>query len=438
MTRVISILLLSLLSLPTFAQDAYDREMRLDEIKIYFGQGSCAVDLEFQQNGESISHFSDLYNTLSSDSLAVIKKIKIDSYASPEGGRTYNNRLSERRSNSLYEYLTDTLSVPDSLIEMGCSGIDWEMLQEFVEESDMEYRDEVLHILKSVPDETWRRLKPTDPWMSLVDSRNKHLMDLRYGIPYRYMFSNIYPKLRTGSVVTLYFKREQPPVIEPETTPEVIEKEEPKVEPALEPVEIVEPEPSEPIIKPLLALKSNLLYDVVTAINIELEVPIGDRWSVAAEWIFPWWSSCGKPNGDWQNDSKRNTFQLLQGNIEGKYWFGDRSDRLVMTGWYGGLYGGSGRYDLERKSDGNQGEFYVVGLSGGYAHTINKCGSLRMEYSLGLGYMQTNYDKYGEHLGIDDRWHTIRRESGRQSWFGPTKAKVSLVWMLNRKVNWGK
>ena len=43
--------------------------------------------------------------------------------------------------------------------------------------------------------------------------------------------------------------------------------------------------------KPLLAVKSNLLFDLASALNVELEVPMGKRWSVAGEWMFPWWRS---------------------------------------------------------------------------------------------------------------------------------------------------
>ncbi len=181
--------------------------------------------------------------------------------------------------------------------------------------------------------------------------------------------------------------------------------------------------------KPVLALKTNLLYDALSILNFEIEVPIGDRWSIAGEWIFPWWtSSMTNP------DSKRNTLQILNGNLEGKYWFGNRSTRPVMTGWFAGLYAGAGLYDLEYRAEGYQGEVFIMGgLSGGYAHTINKRGNLRMEYSLGVGYMNNQYRYYKSVYESDNRWHSYRHETNDFNWFGPTKAKVSLVWMLNSK-----
>ena len=40
--------------------------------------------------------------------------------------------------------------------------------------------------------------------------------------------------------------------------------------------------------RPLLALKTNLLFDALTVLNVEVEVPLKKRWSVAAEGMFQW------------------------------------------------------------------------------------------------------------------------------------------------------
>lgn len=177
--------------------------------------------------------------------------------------------------------------------------------------------------------------------------------------------------------------------------------------------------------KPLLAIKTNLLFDVASILNIEVEVPIGNRWSVAGEWMFSWWL--------W--DRKQVCFQILSGTVEGRYWLGDRTKLCPLTGWFAGLYTGGGYYDLEWKTKGYQGEFFIAaGLSGGYAHRINKSGTLRMEYSFGIGYMQT---KYREYIPVNGGDILAWQKDGRYSWFGPTKAKVSLVWMINHKTKKG-
>ncbi len=171
----------------------------------------------------------------------------------------------------------------------------------------------------------------------------------------------------------------------------------------------------------LFALKTNLLFDAITAVNLEIEVPIGSRYSVAAEWIFPWWLT----------DSRQRCFELLCGTVEGRYWLGkQRTEEDQLLGWAVGLYAGCGYYDLEWDGKGRQGENVIAGgVSGSYAHLIGE--HLRLEYSLGLGMLTTKYRKY-EAEKCDNEWILLRTERGRTNWFGPTRARISLVWMLTR------
>lgn len=167
------------------------------------------------------------------------------------------------------------------------------------------------------------------------------------------------------------------------------------------------------------------MFDAATALNVELELPVTDRWSIAGEWIFPWWL--------WSR--KQYCLQVLSGNIEGKYWLGKREARPRMTGWFAGLYAGGGLYDIEWGTRGYQGEFFIAaGLSSGYAHTINKSGSLRMEYSLGIGYLRTNYREYEP---MENGNVLAWKRNGQYTWIGPTRAKISLVWLINGKIKKG-
>ncbi len=170
----------------------------------------------------------------------------------------------------------------------------------------------------------------------------------------------------------------------------------------------------------LFALKTNLLYDAVSAINIEAEIPLSDRYSLCVEWLFPWWLS----------DSRQRCFQMLCGTVEGRYWFGDRSLYAPLTGWMCGLHIGGGYYDLEWDGTGYQGEFMVMGgLSGGYSHLIGE--RMRLEYTLGVGVITTKYRKY-EAQKCDTGWNLMRTERGRSSWFGPTQVGISISYMLHR------
>ncbi len=421
------LLLLGSLCATTFAQSVKHSAV------IHFEQAAFGVDSTFMENGTTLRESSGLLQRIIADPSMVLEKIVIESFTSPEGDKRQNIKLAERRSQSIYDYICAILTPANAeLIEILEGGIAWDQLVAMIEASDMAYGAEAIRIIETVEEETYRRLLPTDRWGTLVDSRNKHLMDLRGGRPYRHMLKNFYPELRKSTVVTIYFKVDFEPIMQDRLVipmrgemPILCPKEQAQPAPETAPTpQIAAPAPEEPK-KPIrFDVKSNLLFDVATVLNVGAEVPIGNRWSVAGDYIFPWWVS----------SDNANALQVMAGELEGRYWFGSpelRSARPQLTGWFAGLYAGGGLYDFQRNGNGYQGEFFLAaGLSGGYAHTINRSGNLRMEYSLGVGYLETNYRYYE---AKEDNQFLVWQHDGRYSWFGPTKAKVSLVWFFDWK-----
>ena len=178
--------------------------------------------------------------------------------------------------------------------------------------------------------------------------------------------------------------------------------------------------------RPLLALKTNLLFDAALMPNVEIEVPVGKRWSVNGEYAFPWW----------QFDRGKYCMQVLMGGLEGRYWLGSRKsgeDREVLTGHFLGLYAGGGKYDLQWGEKGYQGKFFIAApVSYGWATRIAR--HLHLEFNIGIGLLRTDY----RHYHARDNYQTLLwQENGKYTWFGPTKAKISLVWLLNRRVKKG-
>ena len=170
---------------------------------------------------------------------------------------------------------------------------------------------------------------------------------------------------------------------------------------------------------PLFAVKTNLLFDAALMPNIELEVPIGKRWSLNGEYMFPWWLI---------NDD-RYCLQILMGGLEVRYRPGKRSGRDVLTGHFIGLYAGGGKYDLQWDKNGYQGEFFIAaGVSYGYAHSLAR--NLRLEYNIGIGMLRTDYRHYHSR---DNHRTLLWQENGEYTWLGPTKLKISLVWLITGK-----
>lgn len=174
--------------------------------------------------------------------------------------------------------------------------------------------------------------------------------------------------------------------------------------------------------RPLFALKTNLLFDAALMPNVEIEVPIGNRWSVNGEYMFPWWLMGGN----------KYCLQILAGGLEGRYWLGGKENRMareVLTGHFFGLYAGGGKYDLQWEKNGYQGEFFIAaGISYGYARRIAR--NLHLEFNIGLGLLRTDYRHYHPR---ENYKNLLWLADGKYTWVGPTKLKLSLVWLLNRK-----
>lgn len=385
-------------------------------IPFYFRLSSNVLTSTYSKNGESIAK---LHNIINKDSSS-ISSINIVGSSSPEGSFSFNLALAHQRAKAVRKYILRKHPEKETSIHLSKSVDILAAWKQAVEDDPaLPRRDKVLKILHSSKSIVTK-------WANI---------QLLAGGSAEYMRKNIFPEIRNAVSCVIIVKQEAPVTKESNATiaplqetaktlvstePEPIDSIPTAAEPATALPAL--PTPIEYVYKPLLAVKTNLLFDLASLINIEVEVPIGNRWSVAGEWIFPWWL--------WEN--KQHCLELMNGNVEGRYWFGNRQKHAKLTGWFAGFYAGGGYYDLEWDKKGYQGEFFIAtGLSAGYSHSIAK--NLRLEYSLGIGYMKTKYREYEAVKKSDDEWHLMRRTSGQYTWIGPTKARISLVWMLNSK-----
>lgn len=291
--------------------------------------------------------------------------------------------------------LTDTLR----RTHIGAERKDWILLREKVE-ADLQTpdREEVLLLLD------YHRNHPS--------RCEKLLRRLNGGKAYRYIVAHLLPRLY------IPVKKPLPALSAAEATPIYIKvgsvwAGQISTLPAQE--EARKPRAEER--RTVLAVKNNQLYDLALAPNLELELPLGRRWSVNAEYKCPWWA----------NSAKKLCYRLLSGGVEGRCWLGNRTRRRSLTGHFLGVYAEGGSYDFQFHADGRQGDYYVAsGLTYGYAKQIARHFSL--EFSLGIGYLSTAYRRYvsfGESL--------VRTDTGSYRGVMPTKAKISLVWLLTSR-----
>lgn len=372
---------------------------------IYFRLGSSVIDPSFEKNNEALRQLGFILTDTTI--ISRLDSVLIVATTSPDGNPAYNRILATKRVQAVKNYIEQNYPhIGRGKIVTYGSVESWMRLRPMISTSTP-YYSQIISVLDQhlTPQATESRLRAIDggkAWGEIV--------------------RNYLPKMRSGATLVIYMGEiptSLPPTVPVEdpasgSVPAVV---------ATEPISVVEDVvmiSSEPTRRRLFALKTNLLYDAMTALNIEIEVPIGQRWSVAGEYIFPWWLS----------DSKQHSLQSLSGYIEGRYWFGNRTYRRPLTGWFAGVYAGGGCYDVEWDRKGYQGEFCIpIALSGGYAHSIGR--NLSMEYSLGIGYMRTSYREYAPEICSDGVQRLIKQGSDTFNWVGPTRIKVSFVWMIN-------
>lgn len=172
---------------------------------------------------------------------------------------------------------------------------------------------------------------------------------------------------------------------------------------------------------------TNALYDVATMPSISIEASIDQHWSAELNWTSPWWI----------NEDKHNCLEMVNAGIEGRYWLNPcdkQGEWTPFQGHFFGAYGNVGYFDIEHKGDGYQDDFaWTLGVSYGYAWTIGK--QFRLLCSIGIGYLRAaDYNHYKE-LTHEGQQYLLTSERGNFSWFGPTKANVSIIWIpqLGRK-----
>ena len=74
----------------------------------------------------------------------------------------------------------------------------------------------------------------------------------------------------------------------------------------------------------------------------------------------------------------------------------------------------------------------VCGLEYGYSLPIAR--RLNIDFTIGIGYMGGKYMTYEP----DDKFY-VWKSTNKLNWFGPTKAEISLVWLIgNGNYNSGK
>lgn len=165
-----------------------------------------------------------------------------------------------------------------------------------------------------------------------------------------------------------------------------------------------------------LGLKTNALYWATATPNLGLEVAFADRWTFDLEGGYNPWTF------NKENNVKVKHFLV---SPEFRYWFCESFNGhfIGINGNYtqfnvGGM---SVPYVLE-KSSRQEGWAVGTGLTYGYACPISR--RWNMEFTLGLGYWYTEYDRF------ESRKCGLFKESCSKHFFAPTALGISFIYLI--------
>ena len=401
-------------------------------VVIYFPKSSSELDLTLRDNEKSLHLILDSINTFSTDSVYKIKSITFSGAASPDGSKAYNDRLATSRARSVFSYIAQYTVLPDSIQAVKSIGRDWSGLIRLAKEDpNLPHREYVLQVLDAIASNDVSTLG--------VDPITK-LMRINDGAVYQYMLENLFPLLRATYLNISYEKIsksdydvwasrmksledivfvevEQPKdtvPAEPEPQPELEPEPEPQPEPA--PVDTVA-EPADSLLcRPFyMAIKSNMLFDAAMTPNAAIEFYLGGGVSLAASWQYAWW----------KKDKTAFYWRTYGGDLEARYWFGKKAKEKPLTGHHVGLYGQMFTYDFEFGGKGILAPkwSWAAGLSYGYSLPIHRV--LNIDFVVGAGYHSGIYYDY---IPVDGEY--VWQATKRRRWIGPTKAEVTLVWLI--------
>lgn len=161
-----------------------------DEKNTYYKEGSAYLDFplnqthilpDFRGNQKELDKIRGILDSITSNPDYEITGIYLTGYASPEGSYAQNEVLSRDRTRALRDYLRCRYSFPANLYHVDWRGEDWIGLKRLILLYGMPNEEQVLSIMDNY---------------NVFEGREKRLMDLNNGKPYRYMMKHFFPELR--------------------------------------------------------------------------------------------------------------------------------------------------------------------------------------------------------------------------------------------------
>ena len=156
-----------------------------------------------------------------------------------------------------------------------------------------------------------------------------------------------------------------------------------------------------------LSLRANLLRWATLTPDLGIEWRISPSVGIMVNGSWTSWT--------WNDNARR--YALWEVAPEVRWYLGD------ARRWYVGAMFKAGQFNYMFSGTGRQGDLLGGGITGGYQLKLTE--ALSMDFTLGLGYLNADTEKYEVIDGV-----RVRNGNETKHWIGPINAGVTLVWKI--------
>lgn len=375
-------------------------------IEVHFRFDKSQLDLGYMGNAQAFDRFARVIDSIGP---TMVDSVVIVSQSSPEGVYEHNLKLSQRRAATMRKAIEQRHPELGNRLHVHPDGESWLQLREYVKNDKRMKQSTIDQVLRVIDSDV------------NIGTKKWRMEQLPI---YRYLIQTYYPRIRNSVFCIIYFDTPLPIAAIEEPTEAIIEL------PA-----VLEERPihwEHTYREPMMSVRTNLLYDLGTVLNVGIEYyPHDSRWTFAANYTFPWWS----------HDERHHYLQLLDGQLEARRYFDKQSGH---TGHYLAAYGQANLYDFSfNAEDAWQGEGWGLGIGYGYVWQPWKNKRWKLEAFVRFGYYHSLYDPYHASDPYNGKYYydwegkieDFLRRNHRLRWLGPTGAGVTISYdLLQRRI----
>ena len=169
---------------------------RDNALTVYYHINKYDIDPDYDDNRHTLVNMLAAIDAITASGEVYVDKVVVAGFASPEGPFAFNDRLAWDRAVSVKEYVMNNADMADESILVFNGSLDWWGMRRLVAaDSEIPYKEEILEIIDSRSELALKE-------QGRVLNRLRTLGD---GAVWDYVAERIFPRLRNGAFIRVYF-----------------------------------------------------------------------------------------------------------------------------------------------------------------------------------------------------------------------------------------